>query len=139
MITLLTDYGHEGPYVGVCHGVIRGIVPSVTLIDVSHSIEPYDVLQGLLVLADAIPYLPIGVHVAVVDPEVGTERRALALACADGRYYVGPDNGLLMRAADRSGIEHAIELPVARASSATFAGRDVFAPAAAQLADSVPL
>ena len=139
MITLLSDYGHEGPYVGVCHGVIRQIVPSAPIIDVSHSIEPYDVLQGSLVLDDAIPFLPIGVHVAVVDPEVGTERRALALACADGRRYVGPDNGLLMRAAERSGLERAVELREERGSSVTFDGRDIFAPAAARLADSVAL
>ena len=146
MITLLTDYGHEGPYVGVCHGTIRRILPSATIVDVAHSIEPYDVLQGALVLADAIPYLPVGVHVAVVDPGVGTERRGVALGCWDGRHYVGPDNGVLMQAADSSVVEEAIDLgitpPSARTEatpSITFHGRDVFAPAAARLASGVPL
>ena len=139
MITLLTDYGYDGPYVGVCHGVIRRILPSATIVDMAHSIAPFCVLQGALVLADAVPYFPVGVHVAVVDPGVGTTRRALALGCADGRRYIGPDNGVLMPAAERSGLEQAVELEAVAPldetrASTTFDGRDVFAPAAAALA-----
>ena len=146
MITLLSDYGHEGPYVGVCHGVIRQILPNATIVDMGHLIEPFNVLQGAFVLADAVPYFPLGVHVAVVDPGVGTSRRAVALSCADGRSYVGPDNGLLMRAAEASGLELAVEIGRAAAgavsddtASATFDGRDLFAPAAARLAGGAEL
>lgn len=140
MITLLTDYGHEGPYVGVLHGVIRTIAPDAAIIDVSHTVEPYDVAQASLMLADAIPYLPLGVHVAVVDPGVGTARQPIALGCADGRHYVGPDNGILLPAATRSIIEQAVALtPAQPGRSATFDGRDVFAPAAAELATGAPL
>lgn len=126
---------------GVCHGVIYGIAPSATIIDVTHAIEPFNVLQGAAILADAIPYLPNGVHVAIVDPEVGTERRAVAVKCDDGRTYVGPDNGILTLAAARSGIACVIELDTrpAPAGSRTFAGRDLFVPAAAHLARGVEL
>jgi len=114
------------------------------VIDITHGILPQHVLQGALVLADALPYMPAGVHLAIVDPGVGGSRRPLALRGADGRLYVGPDNGLLLVAADRlGGVVEAVEIaapaymldPV----SATFHGRDVFAPAAAHLAVGVPL
>lgn len=129
---------------GVCHGVIKRIAPHADVIDVTHGILPQHVLQGALVLADALPYMPAGVHLAVVDPGVGGGRRPLALRGGDGRLYVGPDNGLLLVAADRlGGVVEAVEIvepaymldPV----SATFHGRDVFAPAAAHLALGVPL
>jgi S-adenosylmethionine hydrolase len=114
------------------------------VIDITHGIPPQHVLQGALVLANTLPYMPVGVHVAVVDPGVGGERKALALRGGDGRLYVGPDNGLLLVAADRlGGIEEAAEIanedymltPVSR----TFHGRDVFSPAGAHLAAGVEL
>jgi len=130
--------------VGTCRGVIKGIAPDVEVIDITHGIPPQHVLQGALVLANTLPYMPIGVHVAVVDPGVGGDRKPLALRGGDERLYVGPDNGLLLVAADRlGGIEEAVEIsnedymltPVSR----TFHGRDVFSPAGAHLAAGVEL
>ena len=129
---------------GTCHGVVKRIAPEAQVIDVTHGIDPTNVLQGALVLANTLPYMPVGVHLAVVDPGVGGDRRPLALRGGDGRLYVGPDNGLLLVAAERlGGVEAAVELaepayrlePVAR----TFHGRDIFAPAAAHLAAGVAL
>ena len=114
------------------------------MIDITHGIAPQHVLQGALVLANTLPYMPTGVHVAVVDPGVGGERKPLALRGGDGRLYVGPDNGLLLVAADSlGGIEEAVEIanenymltPVSR----TFHGRDIFSPAGAHLAAGVEL
>jgi S-adenosyl-L-methionine hydrolase (adenosine-forming) len=114
------------------------------VIDITHGIPPQHVLQGALVLANTLPYMPSGVHVAVVDPGVGGERKPLALRGGDGRLYVGPDNGLLLVAADSlGGIEEAVEIanedymliPVSR----TFHGRDIFSPAGAHLAAGVEL
>jgi len=110
----------------------------VDVIDITHGIEPQSILQGAIVLANTLPYMPEGVHLAVVDPDVGTPRRALVVRTGDGRLLVGPDNGLLIPAAERvGGIEAAYEItnrsyaldPV----SSTFHGRDVFSPAAAHL------
>ncbi len=143
-MTLLTDYGVEDDFAGTCRGVIKRIAPDADVIDITHGIPPRQVLQGALVLANTLPYMPAGVHVAVVDPGVGAERKAVAAQGRGGRFYVGPDNGVLLVAADRlGGIEDAVELsnsefmlePVSR----TFHGRDVFAPAAAYLALGVPL
>jgi len=114
------------------------------VIDITHGIPPQHVLQGALVLAGSLPYMPVGIHVAVVDPGVGSPRDAVALEGGDGRLYVGPDNGLLVLAAERlGGVVRAVEI-VNRAYmlepvSHTFHGRDVFAPAAAHLALGVPL
>jgi S-adenosylmethionine hydrolase len=114
------------------------------VIDITHGVERHDVRRGAMVLQEALPYLPAGVHLAVVDPDVGAERRAVALRLADGRILVGPDNGLLSLAAEQSGgVVEAVDIahsqfrlePVA----ATFHGRDVFAPVAAALAGGVPL
>ena len=114
------------------------------MIDITHGIQPQHVLQGALVLAKTLPYMPPGVHVAVVDPGVGSDRKPVALRGSEGRFYVGPDNGLLLVAADRlGGIEQAVEItseehmlaPVSR----TFHGRDIFSPAAAHLALGVEL
>jgi S-adenosylmethionine hydrolase len=144
IVTLLTDYGRDDDFVGVCHGVIRGIHPEAEIIDITHGIERYAVRQGALVLRNTLPYMPVGVHVAVVDPQVGTERRAIALRTADGRILVGPDNGLLSLAWERcAGVEIAADItrsphrlePV----SATFHGRDIFAPVAAHLAAGAEL
>jgi S-adenosyl-L-methionine hydrolase (adenosine-forming) len=144
IVTLLTDYGRGDDFVGVCHGVIRGIHREAEIVDITHGIERYAVRQGALVLRNTLPYMPVGVHVAVVDPQVGTERRAIALRTGDRRILVGPDNGLLSLAWDRcDGIEMAVDItrsphrlePV----SATFHGRDIFAPVAAHLAAGAEL
>jgi len=142
IITFLTDFGLQDDFVGTCHGVIRRIAPGAEIIDITHGIEPHQVLQGAFVLANTLPYMPEGVHLAVVDPGVGTERRAIALRSGDGRLHVGPDNGLLPPAAERlGGIEAAWELTSAAHRldpvSHTFHGRDVFAPAAAHLVAGV--
>jgi S-adenosyl-L-methionine hydrolase (adenosine-forming) len=139
IITFLSDFGVEDDFAGTCHGVIKRLAPDVDVIHITHGIEPTSILQGAIVLTNTLPYMPVGVHLAVVDPDVGTPRRALVVRSGDGRLLVGPDNGLLVKAAEGSGgiaavneitnREYALE-PVAP----TFHGRDVFAPAAAHLA-----
>ncbi|MGB2954313.1 MAG: SAM-dependent chlorinase/fluorinase [Gaiellaceae bacterium] len=143
-ITFLSDFGLQDDFVGTCHGVIKRIAADAEIIDITHGIPPQQILQGSLVLANTLPYMPEGVHLAVVDPGVGGARRALALRSRDGRIHVGPDNGLLMPAVERlGGIEEAYELTSAEYAlesvSRTFHGRDVFAPAAAHLAKGVAL
>lgn len=143
-ITFLSDFGLRDDFVGTCHGVIKTITPEAHIIDITHGIPPQAVLQGALVLANTLPYMPRGVHLAVVDPGVGGARRALALRDADDRLYVGPDNGLLVPAAERrGGIAAAHELAnpayALPSVSRTFHGRDLFAPAAAHLARGVAL
>ena len=137
-ITFLSDYGLDDNFVGVCHGVIARIAPEVRVIDVSHAIAAQDVRQGATVLAQSVPFLPAAVHLAVVDPTVGTRRAPVALQ-AGPSLLVGPDNGLLVWAAEAlGGIDRAVELrnrdyQLPRVSK-TFHGRDIFAPAAAHLA-----
>jgi S-adenosyl-L-methionine hydrolase (adenosine-forming) len=142
-VCFLTDFGLRDDFVGTCHGVIKSIAPDAEIIDVTHGIPPQAVLQGALVLANTLPYMPVGVHLAVVDPGVGGPRRPLALRDGEGRLFVGPDNGLLIPAAERSGIAEACELAnpayALETISRTFHGRDLFAPAAAHLAAGVPL
>jgi S-adenosyl-L-methionine hydrolase (adenosine-forming) len=143
-ITFLSDFGLQDDFVGTCHGVIKRVAPDVEIIDITHGISPQAVMQGALVLRNTLPYMPEGIHLAVVDPGVGGPRRPLALRDRGGRLYVGPDNGLLLPAVDSMGgiemahvlanPEYAVE-PVSR----TFHGRDLFAPAAAHLALGVPL
>jgi S-adenosyl-L-methionine hydrolase (adenosine-forming) len=144
IITLLTDYGRDDDFVGVCHGVIRTIHPEAQIVDITHGVRRYAVRQGALVLRNTLPFTPVGVHAAIVDPQVGTERRAVALRSGDGRLLVGPDNGLLSLAWERcGGIDLAVDVsrsphrlePV----SATFHGRDIFAPVAAHLARGAAL
>jgi S-adenosyl-L-methionine hydrolase (adenosine-forming) len=143
VITFLTDFGLQDDFVGVCHGVMARIAPGVRVIDVTHGIEPQAVLQGAIVLRGTTPYLPVGVHLAVVDPGVGSDRRAVAVRTADGRTFVGPDNGLLMLAADAGGVEAAHELTDERYRlpnpSRTFHARDIFSPAAAHVAAGVAI
>jgi S-adenosyl-L-methionine hydrolase (adenosine-forming) len=143
-ITFLTDFGLQDDFVGTCHGVIKTIAPEVQIIDVTHGVRPGGILQGALTLANSLPYAPAGVHLAVVDPGVGGGRRPLALRDAEGRLHVGPDNGLLLPAADRfGGVVEAHELAnsayALESVSRTFHGRDLFAPAAAHLALGVAL
>ena len=144
IVSLLTDYGREDDFVGVCHAVIAGIHPEARIIDVSHGIARHDVRQGAIVLRNTLPYVPAGVHVAIVDPQVGTERRAVALSTEDGRILVGPDNGLMSLAWERfGGVVEAVDVSRSKHRlepvSATFHGRDVFAPVAAHLAAGAPL
>lgn len=142
-ITFLSDFGLQDDFVGTCHGVMKRIAPEAQIIDITHGIPPRAILQGALVLANTIEYMPVGVHLAVVDPGVGGPRRPLALRDREGRLYVGPDNGLLLPSAQRAGIEAAHELANPAYAlewiSRTFHGRDIFAPAAAHLATGVPL
>jgi S-adenosyl-L-methionine hydrolase (adenosine-forming) len=139
-ITFLSDYGLTDEFVGVVHAVIAKIAPDARVIDLSHGIGRQDVLGGALILARALPYAPAGVHLAVVDPEVGARRRAVALRTVEeDRLLVGPDNGLLMPAAERfGGVLEAVEISASpwrlEPVSATFHGRDLFAPVAARLA-----
>jgi S-adenosylmethionine hydrolase len=143
VITFLTDFGLEDDFVGTCHGVMARIAPDARVIDVTHGIAPQAVLSGALVLKNTTPFMPVGVHLAVVDPDVGGNRRAIAVRTNDGRTFVGPDNGLLLLAADEVGIEAAHELTDERYRlpelSKTFHARDLFAPAAAHLAAGVAI
>jgi len=139
-ISFLSDYGDEDEFAGVCRAVIRQIAPDAPLIDLTHGIGRQGVRHGGLALANALPYTPPGVHLAVVDPGVGTARRPVAVTTVEeGRFLVGPDNGLLAPAIERfGGAARAIDIsrspfrlePV----SATFHGRDLFAPVAAHIA-----
>jgi S-adenosylmethionine hydrolase len=142
-ITFLTDFGLQDDFVGTCHGVMACIAPDARVIDITHGIPPQAILQGALVLRSTIKYMPVGVHLAVVDPGVGGHRRAVAVRTVDGRFFVGPDNGLLMLAADELGVESAHELAEVNYRlpdvSRTFHARDVFAPAAAHLAAGVAI
>lgn len=138
-ITFLSDYGYEDEFAGVCRAVIAQIVPGAPLIDLSHGIARQDVRQGAIVLANSLPSCPPGVHLAVVDPGVGSPRRAVAVAAAEDRFLIGPDNGLLSPALERlGGALAAVELSKSpfrlEPVSATFHGRDLFAPVAAHLA-----
>jgi S-adenosyl-L-methionine hydrolase (adenosine-forming) len=143
-ITFLSDYGLQDEFVGICHGVMAAICPEATVIDLTHGIPRHDVRAGAAVLERSLSYLPRGVHLAVVDPDVGAQRRAVAIGVADGRMLVGPDNGLLWPAAEAAGgIQAAADIARSRFRlepvSATFHGRDIFAPVTAQLAGGVPL
>lgn len=143
-VSILSDWGARDPSPAICRGVILGIAPEALVVDITHDVDKYNIRHGALMLWCAVPFLPIGAHVAVVDPGVGTPRRAVALETARGDYMVGPDNGLLLPGAERLGgvtRAHLIENPAYRLPvvSATFHGRDMFSPAAAHLAAGVPL
>jgi len=142
LITLTTDFGLRDPFVGIMKGVVLSICPSARLVDLTHEIPPQDVLAGGLAVEAAAPFFPAGtVHLAVVDPGVGTARRAIAVR-AGGSYLVGPDNGLFTFALEGDGwTAVSLTAPEYRLAevSRTFHGRDVFAPAAAYLASGVPL
>jgi S-adenosylmethionine hydrolase len=144
-ICFLSDYGHEDDFAGVCHGVIARLAPPVAVIDVTHGLARHDVLGAAFVLRNTMRYMPRGaVHLAVVDPGVGGPRRAVALRSGGDRLFVGPDNGLLVPAAEADGgIAEARELTrtdlFLEPLSATFHGRDIFTPVAARLASGMPL
>lgn len=138
IISLLSDFGLKDPYVAEMKAVILSICPEVRIVDISHEIEKFNIRMGAFVLASAAPYFPKGtIHVAVVDPGVGTKRRPI-LVLTKRAFYVGPDNGLLMLSAQRQGISHVYHVTnkqfrLSRISR-TFHGRDIFAPTAAHLA-----
>lgn len=141
-ISFLTDYGLADEFVGVCKGVLHQLAPSSAVIDITHNIAPHDVRAGSLALVRSIQYLPDGIVLAIVDPGVGTARRAIAIEAGD-MTLVGPDNGLLApavamlggarRAVSLTNEEHHLAAP-----GATFAGRDIFSPVAARLAAGLP-
>ncbi len=143
LITLTTDFGLADSYVGVMKGVILGIDPTATIVDISHDIAPQDVREAAYVVYTAYPYFPPDtVHVVVVDPGVGSQRRAIALRTAQA-CFVAPDNGVLSYVLAREGMKEAVSLTHSRYHrpivSHTFHGRDIFAPVAAHLARGVSL
>jgi S-adenosylmethionine hydrolase len=141
-LSFLTDFGPDGP-APVCRGVMLTIAPDAQIVDIGHNVRKYAIRDGAFLLWSAVPFLPVGVHVAVVDPGVGTDRRPIAVKTHRGDVLVGPDNGLLMPPAERLGgiletrvLENrALWLPV---TTSTFHGRDIFAPVAAHLAMGTP-
>src|SRR5437763_5297813 len=150
-VSFLSDYGLADEFVGVVKGVLRSLAPHAAVIDVCHEIPPHDVRAGGLALARSVQYLPPGIVLAIVDPGVGTDRRAIAVEVGEPgpddegtAVFVGPDNGLLASAVAMTGgarravslTNPAYQLP---APGGTFAGRDVFAPAAAHLCNGVEL
>jgi S-adenosylmethionine hydrolase len=140
VITITTDFGTEDAYVPAMKGTMLSICPQARLVDVTHDISPQDVMEAAFVLRSARPYFPDGaVHLVVVDPGVGTDRRAVALR-AEGQWFVGPDNGVFPLVLDQESPDAMVELddPTfwrSASPSTTFHGRDIFAPAAAHLAD----
>ena len=142
IVTLTTDFGLRDPFVGQMKAVLLGLAPQVTLVDITHDVAPHDVIEAALALESSVPFFPSGtIHVAVVDPGVGTVRRAIGISC-EGHVLVGPDNGLFTPFLGRPGVR-VFELAATRYRrslvSRTFHGRDVFAPAAAYVARGVPL
>lgn len=141
LITLTTDFGSRDPFVGIMKGVILGLAPATRIVDLTHHVPPQSVEAGAHALASAVPWFPRGtIHLAVVDPGVGTHRRALLIETADA-YFIGPDNGLLSLAAPPRAIRRIIDVSRSRHRlrpvSHTFHGRDIFAPVAATLAAGV--
>lgn len=142
LITLTTDFGYQDPFVGIMKGVILGVHPEARIVDLCHEIAPHDVMAGALVLRHAVPYFPRGaIHVAVVDPGVGSTRRPIVIE-SDGHYYIGPDNGVLSLALGKKGPSCIIHLSNPSyhltPTSNTFHGRDIFAPVAAHLSLGTP-
>jgi S-adenosyl-L-methionine hydrolase (adenosine-forming) len=144
-IVFLTDYGLQDEFVGICHGVIAAIAPKARIIDLTHGVPRQDVRLGAMTLARAARYMPdLATYLAVVDPGVGSDRRAIAVRSAAGSVMVGPNNGLLSLAWEELGgaaevAEITSERVILRPRSSTFHGRDVFAPAAAWVAAGLPM
>lgn len=142
LISFLTDFGDTAP--ATCRGVIWSISPDARINDLQHGGHQFSIRDGAFLLWSSVPYQPVGVHLAVVDPGVGTRRRAIALQSARGDRFVGPDNGLLLPAAERLGgivAAHVLENPALWRPevSSTFHGRDIFSPVAAHLANGTPI
>lgn len=143
IITLLTDFGLKDPYVGAMKGVILSICPNANIIDISHEVRKFDIRQGAYILASTAPLFPKGtIHIGVVDPGVGTTRKPIIIETKKS-FYIGPDNGLLTLAALKEGIKKVVHIANRKYMlphvSYTFHGRDIFAPAAAHLANGVPI
>lgn len=143
VVTFTTDFGLDDSYVAICKAVLRRFAPHAQVLDVSHLVPPQDVRRGARLLARAVPWCPPAVHLAVVDPGVGTARRAVAVRAGDS-VLVGPDNGLLVPAAERlGGVREVVALTeesmFLQPISATFHGRDMFSPTAGRLASGTPL
>lgn len=144
-ITFLSDYGRDDDFVGVCHAVMVKLVPEIRLIHLTHGLPRHRVRPAALVMRNTLPYAPPGIHMAVVDPGVGSERRPVAIRLAEEeRVLIGPDNGVLSLAADRfGGPQEAVDLTLSpfrlEPLSATFHGRDIFAPVAAHMAAGASL
>jgi S-adenosylmethionine hydrolase len=142
-VSFLSDYGRADEFVGVCHAVMLDLAPHLRVVDITHDLPPFDVRAGSLTLVRSVQYLPAGIVLAIVDPGVGTDRRCIAVEVENG-FLVGPDNGMLAPAVAMLGGPSTVvsltntdyQLP---APGATFAGRDVMAPAAAHLANGVPI
>jgi len=142
VIGFLTDFGLDGA-AATCRGVMLSIARDAQIVDICHTVRKYAIADGAYLLAASLPWLPVGVHVAIVDPGVGTDRRPVAILTGRGDVLIGPDNGLLLPAAERLGgvtaarllANPALQLPV---TSATFHGRDLFSPMAAHLAVGEP-
>ena len=143
IITLITDFGTRDPYLGSMKGVILSICVKARIVDITREIDKFSVSHGAYVLASIVPYFPVAtVHLCVVDPGVGTTRKALIVKTRRS-YLIGPDNGVLILAADREGIEKVIEITNSKYMldnvSSTFHGRDIFGPVAAHLANGIPI
>jgi S-adenosyl-L-methionine hydrolase (adenosine-forming) len=143
IITLTTDFGYQDSFVGIIKGVIAGINPQARVIDITHGIPSQGILAGALTLRHSVKYFPPGtIHVAVVDPGVGSARRPLLIECA-GNYFIGPDNGVLSLAVENVRSAHIVHLSNPtyhlHPTSTTFHGRDIFAPAAAHLSLGIPV
>jgi S-adenosylmethionine hydrolase len=142
-VSFLSDYGRADEFVGVCHAVMLDLAPHLRVVDITHDVPPFDVRAGALTLVRSVQYLPEGIVLAVVDPGVGTDRRCIAVQVEHG-FLVGPDNGLLAPSVAMLGGPEAVvaltnpEYQLA-APGPTFAGRDVMAPAAAHLANGLPI
>lgn len=144
VVSILTDFGVRDPSGAICEGVILRIAPDASVIHISHEVTKYAIRDGALMLWCALPFLPVGAHVGVVDPGVGTARRPIAIVTQRGDFLVGPDNGLLLPAARRLGGVAAVHALTSEAHrlhpvSTSFHGRDIFAPAGAYLASGVPV
>lgn len=143
VITLLTDFSTKSESVGIMKCVIHSICPTAKVIDIFHDIESFNVMQASSILESRLPYLPKGIHVAIVDPGVGSGRRAIAVKLKRGDILIGPDNGLLAPCLKRYGTEQVISITNTKYRldplSGVFHGRDIFAPCAAHLASGVPL
>ncbi|MEH2382443.1 MAG: SAM-dependent chlorinase/fluorinase [Nostoc sp.] len=144
LVTLLSDFSDRNPYVGIMKGVIAQINPRLTVVDLTHQIPPQDIAAARFCLMNAYPYFPVGtVHLAIVDPGVGSKRRAIAVEFAQG-FLVGPDNGIFSGVLSQSPAIAAVELTNLNywrtpQPSKTFHGRDIFAPVGASLASGVLL
>ncbi len=134
IITLTTDIGWE--YAAEMKGKILSINPNAKIVDITHEIMPQNIRQGAFVLYSIVPYFKKAIHIGVVDPGVGTERKAIIIECRNA-YFVGPDNGLFIPAAKKLGIKKIYEIKVSRKASPVFHGRDVFAPVAAKLSTGI--